>query len=383
MRARQCKRTESNLGGNRAHVFGASRAGGTKETLKSMTGRSVVRVQSAAEKAAMRNAIPSESSACGPVDPVMKADQAMRAFVIVATKGRAKEVWKLLSYLMRQTVRPEFTVIIGTDLEDIQGLKQHPLVDRGEAAAIVSPRVGLTSQRNHAIDILRQTGAFDDRKGRFFCAFFDDDFRMADDWLARASERLLVGDVVGLTGKILADGVKRGGYTEETAESLLAGHSPPEKHWASGPTEFETDSVYGCNMAFIDTVIRRHRFDENLPLYGWQEDRDYTGQAKKLGAVIYFPGASGVHLGVQSGGRMRGTKFGYSQFANPVYLFKKGTGDYRWSTHFIVRALASNIVHSVISNSGVDYRGRLYGNILAIRDFLLMRLDPRRILSLD
>jgi hypothetical protein len=26
-------------------------------------------------------------------------------------------------------------------------------------------------------------------------------------------------------------------------------------------------------MAFTDTVIRQTRFDENLPLYGWQEDR--------------------------------------------------------------------------------------------------------------
>jgi hypothetical protein len=307
----------------------------------------------------------------------------MRAFVIVATKGRAAEVSTLLTLLMRQTLRPEFTVIIGGEFGDIAGLNRHPLIDRGEGIAIVSPRVGSASQRNYGVDVLRQRGAFDAGKGRFFCAFFDDDFRMADDWLARASERLLVGDVVGLTGKILGDGVMKGGYTEKVAESFLAGQCLPEPHWASGSSEFEVGSVYGCNMAFLDTVIRSQRFDENLPLYGWQEDRDYTGQAKRLGAVIYFPLAMGVHLGAPSGGRMCGTRFGYSQLANPIYLLKKGTVDYKWSAYFIARALASNIVHSLCKKSAVDYRGRLHGNMIAIWDFLCMRSDPRRILSME
>ena len=142
------------------------------------------------------------------------------------------------------------------------------------------------------------------------------------------------------------------------------------------------DSVYGCNMAFIDNVICKVRFDENAPLYGWLEDRDYTGAAQKLGRVIYYSNCRGVHLGTQNGGRAHGVRFGYSQIANPAYFFKKRTMSATWTAKFICRALASNIIHSLARIETIDYRGRLRGNILAVLDFLRFRLDPKRILSL-
>jgi hypothetical protein len=111
-------------------------------------------------------------------------------------------------------------------------------------------------------------------------------------------------------------------------------------------------------MAFTDTVIRQTRFDVNLPLYGWQEDRDYTDMALRLGRVIYFPDCRGVHLGVKSG-RTGGGKLGYSQIANPVYLMKKGTMGYKIGLKFIGRALppilfaASEIIPSSMTED--DY----------------------------
>jgi hypothetical protein len=185
-----------------------------------------------------------------------------------------------------------------------------------------------------------------------------------------------------LTGQTLADGVRTEGLTENQATAFLNGEAPPQSHWASGADERDSDSVYGCNMAFIDTVIRAVRFDEALPLYGWQEDRDYTGMAKRLGRVIYFPDCRGVHLGVKSG-RTSGIKLGYSQIANPIYLMKKGTMGHKIGLKFIGRALAANIVRSLSDHPFVDYRGRLRGNMRALLDVLLMRSDPRNILNAD
>jgi hypothetical protein len=176
--------------------------------------------------------------------------------------------------------------------------------------------------------------------------------------------------------------VKRGGLTEARAVGFLDGSTPPEAHWASGSDERETTAVYGCNMAFLDTVIREIRFDENLPLYGWQEDRDYTGMARRMGPVIYFPKCEGVHLGVGRG-RTSGLRFGYSQTANPLYLMKKGTIGYKIGIRFIVRALAANLALGLRNHSLVDYRGRLQGNMRALRDVILGCSHPSRIMASD
>jgi hypothetical protein len=297
----------------------------------------------------------------------------MRAFVIIATKGRAPEVLILMNFLRRQTLPSTFTVVVGTEEADIAGVHLHPFIKDGRGVALVSPRAGLTSQRNYGLEVLEQRGFFAGSKEKFFCAFFDDDFRMADDWLEHASKRFAANDIVGLTGMILGDGVKKGGYPEDRAASLLKGDMPPDEHWTSGSPECDIGSVYGCNMAFVDTVIRNLRFDENVPFHGWQEDRDYTGGAKKFGRVVYFPGCRGVHLGTQSGVRALGVKFGYSQIANPIYFLKKGTMDIRSTFRFVSRSLASNIIHSLVRNEKIDYRGRLRGNFLAIIDLLRFR----------
>jgi len=306
----------------------------------------------------------------------------MRSFVIIATKGRARELSILLDFLNRQTLRPEYSVIVGTDATDIAGSESHPLIKNGKGSAIISPRVGLTAQRNYGLEALEKMGFFAEEKGDFFCAFFDDDYRMADDWLEYADKRFAANDIVGLTGLVLGDGVRKGGYSEEQARSFLNEKTMPQKHWAPVGHEREVKSVYGCNMAFKDAVIRVTRFDENTPLYAWQEDRDYTGQAKKLGRIIYFPGCRGVHLGTQSGGRTSGLMFGYSQIANPIYFFRKGTIDFRSTAYLLCRPFLSNILRSFFRGGRIDYRGRLRGNFIAIVDFLSFRSDPKRILSL-
>ena len=305
----------------------------------------------------------------------------MDAYVVIATKGRPTEVLALIDSLSKQTKRASEVLIVGSEQGDISGLAGHTFAQSGICKAMIASSAGLTAQRNAGVCRLTSQGAFDLSAARSFCAFFDDDYRPAPDWLERADERLSRGDVVGLTGKMLADGINIGGLREEQAQAFLNGRSAPLPHWASGEAEWETGSVYGCNMAFTDIVIRQTRFDECLPLYGWQEDRDYTGLARRLGRVIYFPGCQGVHLGVTNG-RTSGLRFGYSQIANPLYLMRKGTMDARSGARFMGRALAANLVRSIRKHPWVDYRGRLKGNLIALADMLRWRSDPRHILDL-
>ena len=77
-------------------------------------------------------------------------------------------------------------------------------------------------------------------------------------------------------------------------------------------------------MSIRTSAIGALRFDERLPLYGWQEDIDFTSQLRASGRVVGLNTLNGVHLATKSG-RISGMKFGYSQIANPVYLVRKGT----------------------------------------------------------
>lgn len=304
----------------------------------------------------------------------------MRSFVIIATKGRAKEAQRLLDDLQQQTMPPTFTFIVGTEERDLDGIGDHPWIKAGHGEALIAPKKGLTAQRNFGLNILEQRGYTARNAERFFCAFFDDDYRLSSDWLQRADERFTKGGVVGLTGQVLADGVKTGGLTEEQASKFLKNGRPPESLQPPGTIERDRKSVYGCNMAFIDLVVREIRFDENLPLYGWLEDLDYSAMARRLGRIVCYPNCCGVHLGVKAD-RVNGATFGYSQIANPYYLAKKGTTERLLCLRFIGQALAANIVRGLITRNHpfIDYRGRLQGNIRAIVDIILLRSHPLNI----
>jgi hypothetical protein len=131
-------------------------------------------------------------------------------------------------------------------------------------------------------------------------------------------------------------------------------------------------------MAFRDRVVEICEFDESLPLYSWQEDRDYTSQAARLGKTLYHPACRGVHLGMRSG-RVSGLRFGYSQIANPVYLMGKGTMEARTAFRFMIKHLSSNTVRAFRRGMDVDYPGRLKGNLYALWDLLNGQCHPMKI----
>lgn len=304
----------------------------------------------------------------------------MQAFVVVATKGRPFETGRLLDYIARQTQPPARIYICGAGPADIDGLENHPLAQAGLVETFISPRAGLTIQRNVAVDRLLATSDIGDG----FAVFFDDDFVPASDWLEQCAAYFSSRpDIAAVTGRVLADGVRSSGYGYDDADAYLSSARPPEPHWASGDTLRDLSSVYGCNMAARISVLAQCRFDERLSLYGWQEDRDFTAQAKRFGRTVYAPLCRGVHLGVK-GSRISGVKFGYSQVANPLYLLKKGSMSVPETARFVSRALAANVLRTARRQTTLfDYPGRLRGNVMAFADLLRGRCRPERILELS
>jgi hypothetical protein len=234
-------------------------------------------------------------------------------------------------------------------------------------------RRGSTTQRN---EILSAAGNAD------VIVFFDDDFFPQSDYL-REVETIFTQnpDVVAATGRPMRDGANGPGLNAEDALRIVSAAAAPE---LLSQTMTPTYGAYGCNMAFRMSPIRQHgvRFDENLPLYGWQEDIDFSRQLSPFGRIMDSNVLRGVHLGTK-GGRTSGVRFGYSQIANPVYLIRKGTMSATFARSLIWRNLIANLAKSVWPEPWIDRKGRLYGNFLALIDLVLRRISPQRILHLD
>jgi hypothetical protein len=205
-------------------------------------------------------------------------------------------------------------------------------------------------------------------------AFFDDDFVADRNWLVSAHRVFRdESQVVGLTGRVVADGIKGPGIGFDEAVRLVeTAKIQLQPEWT------EPYSPYGCNMAFRVAAIRGTRFDERLVLYGWLEDRDFAAElAKRGGRLVKWSLAYGVHMGVKSG-RVSGERLGYSQIINPLYMMGKGTMPLAKVVDHIFGNAASNFGRAVWPEPFIDRKGRAKGNLIAIADVLRGRLEPER-----
>jgi GT2 family glycosyltransferase len=287
----------------------------------------------------------------------------------IATLGRRDILSETIDVLAGQTRLPDRLVVCVVKDEDIDlaCLQRFPA-----ATSVVKGAVGLTAQRNR---ILAESSSAD------VLVFFDDDFFARNDYLAQI-ERIFLAyeDVMGTTGRPTEDGISGPGLTVDHARSVIAQapHDAAEDEAIAG-----TVGTYGCNMAFRMAPIRNYaiRFDEDLPLYGWQEDIDFSAQVARHGRVIESNALKGVHLG-NKGARSSGVRLGYSQIANPIYLIRKGTMSWSYALWLMGRNMAANLLRLFRPEPWVDRRGRLKGNALALFDMMLGRSSPRRILEL-
>lgn len=304
----------------------------------------------------------------------------MKAYVVVATKGRASVAGGVLRALQQQTCPAQHIVFVGSEPADVAGLDTHPLHSAGSVSVLLS-EAGLTRQRNAGLERLAALTRGED-PARWFVVFFDDDFRPAPDWLAHCRTAFLDDpQLVGVGGTVLADGITGTPITESQAQDFIESRRPPMKHTWSGPRRDMPD-LYGCNMAYRGTVAGHERFDPALPFYGWLEDVDYSVKASRQGALRHIPECRGVHMG-SSSGRTSGVRFGYSQIANPLYLIRKKTLPLQKGGWTLLRNMLSNSANTLLRNQSRDYTGRLRGNLMAIRDLFRGHCHPTRVTGIQ
>jgi glycosyltransferase involved in cell wall biosynthesis len=286
--------------------------------------------------------------------------------IIIASKGRREILASTLRHLLRLVGDDTMIIVSATSSDDIAvSESNHPHFE-----FIFGPQ-GSCCQRNRALAHLG-TRATD---GVVF--FLDDDILIAEDLVKNIAFAFKQNPSLRIAqGTIIYDGVIKGAISHETAAQIL--RDSKQEHTIS-----KVRSVAGCALAMRGDLAPHYRFDEKLPLYGWLEDSDYGFRVSEGKGVIRLPTARCVHLGIRSGGRVSLHIFGYSQIANPLYLYRKGTLGGNWLTlvyYFLLRSVLSNILGTILADK--QKQARLKGNWLALYDLFRGTLDPERIREL-
>jgi GT2 family glycosyltransferase len=292
----------------------------------------------------------------------------MRIGLVVASYQRPEMVCQFLSAIQSQSRLPEEIVLSVVDPSDVPDLSKFTLPTR-----LLYGKAGSCVQRNRGIDyLLRKVDII---------LFLDDDFWLGSNYIEQLECIFEVDPtIVGVTGYVISDGATSRGHTVYEAAKLIADYEAGKSAQASSQVK-EVADAYGCNMAFRSEIINRVRFDERLPLYGWQEDVDFSAQLRCLGTIVWTDKIWGVHLGTKVG-KTSGVRFGYSQVINPFYVVKKGNMSSKRAAILVSKNILANIGKSIAPEYNIDRRGRLRGNLIGLWHLAQGQLNPEYILSL-
>ena len=288
-----------------------------------------------------------------------------RLVVGFATTGRAEVLCRTVALLEEQTRKPDRVIISAISPADTEGLP-----DTSFPTDVFHEGAGLCRQRNIILDQL---------DGDEILVFFDDDFLPAADYLEATEAAFQAQPALAVTtGVVLRDGIGGPGIAFDDGVRILQAEAGTARQ-----ADHTVFNGYGCNFAVrISAVLKAEaRFDEELPLYCWLEDVDFSRQLAGQGDILRIGATEGVHLGVKSG-RTSGTRLGYSQMVNPIYLRRKGTCSTGLAARLMTQNLVSNILKSLRPEPYIDRAGRLKGNMIGIFDLLRFKARPSKALEL-
>jgi GT2 family glycosyltransferase len=288
--------------------------------------------------------------------------------VVIASKGRPDFVSETIENLGRQTLKPKEIIIVVPAKEDL------PRGQWGDDVRYIVGPLGLTVQRNKGIEAIS--------KPVTYVGFFDDDFELKADYLEQAVAFMNANSsVVGISGRILVDG----GISRDEAKKLIASYKPGANPRGMFYSQGKHHILYGCNMIIRRDVLNYEKFDENLPFYSYGEDYDVSIRLERYGLIGRFHGCIGVHLETP-GGRVREVLRGYSFVANNWYFLKKGVVHLpplkAWIRFWLIcfgKSTLTSLSNLLKGDRSLDWRGRLKGQLLALKDIFQGCCHPGRI----
>ena len=291
----------------------------------------------------------------------------MRISVILCSFGRPGVLDETVDSILNQTLLPEEILIACPSPVHVE----ERTLGRDRVRFIATP-LGLTLQRNAALEQVGETDLI---------AFIDDDMELCSTYLERMAKLFaLDSELIVASGRMLEDG-GRGTAVSRSKARTLCNEAEGLAFDANFIDTKPLDYGYGCNLIVRSAVGKSFRFDENLCLYAWLEDSDFSHRCTLGGKPPVINMSAGcVHLGWR-GGRISGRKMGYSQIINPIYLWRKAR---IFSLHHLViqywlRCLVANMVGVFLGKPEEDRLNRLKGNLTAMWHLLNRRCDPSAI----
>jgi GT2 family glycosyltransferase len=293
------------------------------------------------------------------VHPVAAAATTLTSAIVMASAGRPVLLEQVFANLKDQT-QTDYAAVVS--VPDEASLPQ----DIPANWSVVSGTRGLAAQRNAGLTAVDADIIF----------FFDDDAVVREDYVRNALAFFAAHpEVVGITGRVLLDGATTGEISPELSASALT-----ESFATTLTGKWQrTRELYGCNFAYRASAAPELRFDARLPLYSWLEDHDFARRLKPFGVIAKVDDCVIVHRAAASGGRQSHARLGYSQFMNPVYLWRKGSFPLWLAIWEIFRPTSKNVLYSTVHRESEWRRQRLRGNLIAAFDVVRGRITPERI----
>jgi|SRR5450432_174535 GT2 family glycosyltransferase len=295
----------------------------------------------------------------------------MNISVIICSVGRPAVLHHTVRSILGQSLLPANIFLVSPNADSIL-----PETLALPSVRYVASPLGATIQRNRGLDSMPPETEL--------VVFFDDDVELCVSYLQQMADLFRdCPQVLIACGTLLLDGGR--GTRVSREEAVQACSAEDRQPSTPDPKPYvPLGSAYGCNMAARVSALKGIRFDENLPLYSWLEDADFAVRLTRgaLG-VVTATRAKGVHLGWR-GGRVAGTRFGFSQIVNPLYLWKKAKVFplQHVIVQFWLRCIAGNILGVLTRDQEYDRLGYLKGNLLGIKHLLGGDCDPTTILKM-
>jgi GT2 family glycosyltransferase len=279
--------------------------------------------------------------------------------IIIATNKRPDSMKELYNNLKLQELMPNEVIIV--DSSNTRDINYSWFQSNWELKEIYNVEPTLPKQRNIGISMLNNKSDI--------IIFLDDDVLLDNDYLKNINkiyEDDKINEIAGVGGFVI--GQDENFKPFQTNPIIKNGHQL-----------YNIKTLYGCNMSYRKQVVDKIKFDENLLLYAFLEDKDYSLSANQYGLVVRTKEATLKHLRVPTS-RISESKFGFAIVGNNYYVMNKHNC-FKLKIFFTVMKLVIfALVNSILYKSK---RTRFKGSYTAFKQIISGNFDTKNILMLD
>lgn len=279
----------------------------------------------------------------------------MKLCIVIATYNRADDLIECIKSINLQTVEPEKIIIVDSTTYSDKNIEERIReVSSLNIQYINTKQKGLTLQRNLALKLIP--------KDAELVMFLDDDILLDNDYVENVSkffEEDTNEEIGGVEGYLTRDGDKE--YPKVPKDNK----------------KVQLKSLYGCNMTYRVNKIVGMTFDENLQLYSFMEDWDFSYRVGLKTKLYKIHSAQAVH-NQSKAGRIDYVKNGFMRIANKYYLKKKNNA----ITLFDYFIFVLTIIRNCLCSFNKDRRARFKGNIIAVRRVIIKKENINIVLNI-